>query len=165
MRTEEGVRIAAKRRGRGVMSTRATRASWAVLAILAAGCAESRQDPNIGAPTPQAQAMRRMLADVNELRGWVYGSGDQATASRAANDLLVWSARMPELFPPAQASRDYLDMSPARAAAAPAAMTEAARSLAAAVDASDRPAAGVELARTEKSGCGSCHAVGASQAR
>ena len=134
-----------------------------MLAFLA-GCAESRPDPSVGAPTPQAQAMRRMLTDVNQLRGWVYGSGDQAAASAAANDLLVWSQRLPDLFPPGQASKDYLDMSAARAVAAPAAMTGAARTLVAAVSAGDRAVAGVELARTERSGCGACHAVGADQA-
>ncbi len=143
---------------------KATRAGWAALSILA-GCAESRPDPNVGAPTPQAQATRRMLADVNQLRGYVYGSGDQAGASAAASDLLAWSQRMPDLFPPGQASRDYLDMSPERAGAAPAAMMGAARSLVAAVYTGDRAAIGAQLARTERSGCGVCHVVGADQAR
>jgi hypothetical protein len=144
-----------------------TKAGWAAglaLSVLA-GDAGAGPPSNAIAPTPQAQAMQRMLADINTLRGYAYGGGDHAGALAAANDLLAWSQRMGELFPPGKASEDYVDMSPERAAAAPVAMTEAARALLAAVGKDDRTAVGAELAGTEKSGCGACHLPGPRRAR
>src|SRR5271165_4221004 len=137
----------------------ATPLFFAVLALLA-GCAESKAPPHTVAATPQAQAMQRMLADVDQLRAYASGSGDHAAASGAANDLLAWSGRISELFPPGQASRDYLDMSPQRVRAAPEAMMRNAQSLVDVVKSGDRAAAGEQLARMEKSGCGACHLPG-----
>jgi hypothetical protein len=113
--------------------------------------------PKAGQPTVQGQSMQRMLADVNELRAYVYGTGSQADARQAAADLLAWSKRMGELFPPGVASTDYVDMSAARAAGAPGAMTATADRLLAVVQSGTRAQIGDQLARTERDGCGFCH--------
>jgi hypothetical protein len=104
--------------------------------------------------------MAAMLAAVDQIRGYVYGSGTQSDAEQAAVDLLSWSQRMAELFPPGQASTDYVDMSPARVKGAPAAMEQSARSLLSAVRTGKRPAIGDQLAQTERDGCGFCHLSG-----
>ncbi len=101
--------------------------------------------------------MEAMLADVNQIRSFTYGSGDQAQAEAAANDLVAWSSRMAELFPPGQASQDYVDMSPERARSAPIAMQNTANALLAAVRTGNRAAVGGRLAQVEQDGCGTCH--------
>ncbi len=78
--------------------------------------------PHAGQPTVQGQSMAAMLSDVVAVRTFVYGSGSQADAEKAATDLVAWSQRMLELFPPGQASTEYVDMSPDRLKVAPAAM-------------------------------------------
>jgi hypothetical protein len=111
-------------------------------------------------PTPQGQSMQQMLADVESVRAFVYGSGTLGEADKAAADLVSWSRRMAELFPPGQASTDYVDMSPERARDAPAAMSRAADLLLAAVRTGKRPAIGDQLTQTERDGCGFCHLSG-----
>jgi hypothetical protein len=69
--------------------------------------------------------MQRMLADVAAIRSYVYGSSSQAEALQAATDLVSWSQHLAELFPPSQASKDYVNMSPQRAGNALAAMQRA----------------------------------------
>lgn len=101
--------------------------------------------------------MQMMLADINQLRGFVYGDGSLVEADKAAVDLVHWSQRMSELFPPGQAYNDYVDMSPSRASAAPAAMIGTSQRLLAAVRTGKRPAIGDQLALTERDGCGFCH--------
>jgi hypothetical protein len=101
--------------------------------------------------------MDRMLADVNAVRSFVYGSGGQAEAGQAAQELLSWSRRMSELFPPGTASADYVDMSPERARGAAEAMVRTSERLLAAVHSGNRPAIGDQLAQTEREGCGACH--------
>ena len=64
---------------------------------------------------------------------------------------------MAALFPPGQASVDYVDMSPERAKGAPAAMNRTALALQSAVRTGDRAAVTQRLAQTEQDGCGSCH--------
>ena len=110
-----------------------------------------------GALTAQGQSMQHMLEDVNQLRTYVYGTGTREQATGAAADLLAWSRRMGELFPPGVASNEYVDMSPQRASGAPAAMTGAAERLLAEVRSGTRPQIGDQLARTERDGCGFCH--------
>jgi hypothetical protein len=83
-----------------------------------------------GQSTVQAQAMQGMLADVELIRGYVYGSGMPSDAESAARDLVAWSAKMAELFPPGQASTDYVDMSPRRAGGDEQSSRRAARSYA-----------------------------------
>jgi hypothetical protein len=129
------------------------------LAIFVGG-AKAQAPPTTVTATPQVQAMQRMLADIDQLRAYAYGSGDQAGAAAAAHDLLSWSERLPDLFPPGQASKDYLDMSPERARAAPEAMRRNAQSLVDVMSSGNRAAVGDKLARMEKSGCGACHRVG-----
>ncbi|HEY7577450.1 MAG TPA: cytochrome c [Acetobacteraceae bacterium] len=136
-----------------------------VLAVCAAllpvgSCGDIGPAPHAGQPTVQAQSMQHMLADVDQIRGFVYGGGSQLAAQEAAEDLVSWSARMGELFPPGQASTDYVDMSPQRVRGAPAAMAETAESLRAAVRTGNRAAIGDRLARTEREGCGFCHLSG-----
>jgi hypothetical protein len=104
--------------------------------------------------------MQHMLGDVDQIREFVYGGGSQPAAQQAADDLVSWSARISELFPPGQASADYVDMSPERVRGAPAAMTQAADSLRAAVRTGNRAVIGDQLARTERGGCGFCHLSG-----
>jgi len=101
--------------------------------------------------------MQHMLEDVNLLRTYVYGTGTGEQATQAATDLLAWSRRMGELFPPGVASNEYVDMSPQRVSGAPAAMTGAAERLLAEVRTGTRAQIGDQLARTERDGCGFCH--------
>jgi hypothetical protein len=133
------------------------RIAWIVCGTLAALSGCNAPPPHAGQPTVQGQSMQQMLADINQIRGYVYGDGTQADADKAAVDLLAWSRRMGELFPPGQASVDYVDMSPARASGAPVAMTRAAEQLLATVRLGKRPAIGDQLAATERDGCGFCH--------
>ncbi len=126
------------------------------LALLA-GCGQIGGPAHVGQPTEQAQSMEHMLADINQIRAFTYGSGDLPTAQAAADDLVAWSNRMAELFPPGQASVEYVDMSPERAKAAPAAMSGTAIPLQTAVRTGDRGAITLRLAQTERDGCGFCH--------
>jgi hypothetical protein len=116
--------------------------------------------PHAGQPTLQGQSMQRMLGDIHEVRAFVYGSGTQASAEKAANDLTAWSSRLTELFPSGQAATDYVDMSPARLASAPTAMARTAQQLLAAVRTGNRQVIGDQLGRTEREGCGACHLSG-----
>ena len=127
----------------------------ALLPLCLGSCAGP--SPNKGQPTEQGQSMQRMLADVNELRAYVYGTGTREQASQAAADLAAWSRRMGELFPPGVASNEYVDMSPQRVSGAPAAMSAAADRLLAEVPSGTRAQIGDQLARTERDGCGFCH--------
>ena len=101
--------------------------------------------------------MDAMLADVNQIRAFTYGSGDQRTAEAAASDLVAWSNRLAELFPPGQASQDYVDMSPERARNAPLAVQRAANQLLATVHDGNRALVGGRLEQLEQNGCGACH--------
>jgi hypothetical protein len=104
--------------------------------------------------------MQLMLADIEQIRSFVYGSSTQADANKAAIDLVSWSQRMAVLFPPGQTSQDYVDMSPERVRGAPAAMARTADLLLTAVRTGQRPAVGDQLAQTERDGCGVCHLSG-----
>jgi len=125
-----------------------------------AGC--ETKPPHAGMPTIQAQSMQVMLADVERVRAYVYGGGDttRGDAVTAATDLVSWSRRMGELFPPGQASTDYVDMDQARVRSAPEAMTSAAERLLAVVRTGNRAAIGDQLRATERDGCGFCHLNG-----
>ncbi len=101
--------------------------------------------------------MQHMLADINQIRAFAYGSSDQATAQPAADDLVGWSGQLAALFPPGQASVDYVDMSPERVKGAPEAMTRTTMALQQAVESGDRNLVGKRLAQTEQDGCGFCH--------
>jgi hypothetical protein len=102
--------------------------------------------------------MQLMLTDVEQIRAYVYGgSTTQADAAKAADDLLSWSHRMSELFPPGQSTTDYVDMDPARVRGSYGAMTSTAERLLAAVRTGNRPAIGDQLAIAERDGCGACH--------
>lgn len=129
-------------------------------AWLLAGCADTANTPELGAPTPQAQAMQHMLADINQIRGYVYGSSNRSEATAAAADLQSWAARLEPLFPPAKASQAYVDMSLERARLAPAAMTAAAQTLAAAVRSGSLVSVAGALEASERDGCGACHLTG-----
>ncbi len=139
------------------MRLRATLPILASLALLA-GCGET--GPATPQPTPQAVAMRHMLADINQIRAYLYGSASQAQASGAASDLASWAKQVPALFPPELASQEYVDMSPERARAANAAMNTNAALLLASVQSGNQAAIADQLAATEKNGCGTCHLSG-----
>jgi hypothetical protein len=101
-----------------------------------------------------------MLADIDQIRAFVYGGSSQPDAIERAVDLVSWSQRMSELFPIGQASNDYVDMSLHRVRGAAEAMTRNAELLLSAVRTGRRPEIGDQLVRTEKDGCGSCHLSG-----
>lgn len=124
------------------------------------GCAGINPPSHAGQATPQGQAMQHMIADVDQVRAFVYGSGSQSEAENAAGDLVSWSRRLADLFPPGQASVEYVDMSPQRARDAPVAMSKAADLLLAEVKTGNRTAIGDQLVQTERTGCGSCHLSG-----
>jgi Cytochrome C' len=126
-------------------------------------CGDIAASRHAGQPTQQGQSMQSMLADVEQVRAYVYGSGTQEQAQAAAADLVSWSGRMAELFPPGQASQDYVDMSPARVSGAPTAMSQTAGQLLTAVRTGRRPMIGDQLTRTEQEGCGFCHLSGTRQ--
>lgn len=98
-----------------------------------------------------------MLKDVEQIRGFVYGGGTQGDADTAATDLVSWSRRMADLFPPGQSTQDYVDMSPERVSNAPVAMTRTAEALLTAVRTGNRQKVGDQITRTEQAGCGVCH--------
>ena len=139
------------------MTTRIAFLICVVLPLLGS-CAPTA--PHAGQPTDQGQSMEKMLSDVLAIRTFVYGSGNQSDAEKSATDLVSWSHRIAELFPPGQASTDYVDMRPDRVATASAAMIRNAELLLAAVQTGDRPAIGTQLSRTEHDGCGACHLSG-----
>lgn len=125
------------------------------LLALLAGCTGSSRPS--GQPTVQGAAMQRMLADIEAVRAFVYGGGSQKDAEAAADDLVSWSERMSDLFPPGQSTAEYVDMSPARVRNAPIAMKRSSQDLLAAVRTGNRSTAGDQLALTERNGCGACH--------
>jgi hypothetical protein len=125
-----------------------------------AGCGAAGTTSQVAQSTVQGRAMQLMLADVNQVRRFVYGSGSVKDAENAATDLMAWSGRMAELFPSEQASADYVDMSSERAREAPAAMARTAGLLLGAVQSGSRSATGDHLALVERDGCGFCHLSG-----
>jgi hypothetical protein len=124
------------------------------------GCGGIGGPSHVGQPTTQGRSMSLMLADIDQIRAFVYGSGDLNAASTAATDLVSWSGRMAELFPPGESSADYVDMSPDRVGGAAAVMTRTAESLLMAVRTGNRVAIGAKLTETERDGCGTCHRSG-----
>ena len=122
-----------------------------------AGCGQVGSPKSAGQPTAQAQAMQQMLADINQIRTFSYGSGDQASAQAAADDLVGWAGQLAALFPPGQASVDYVDMSPERARQAPAALNRTTLALQESIRTGDRGLVAQRLAQTEQDGCGFCH--------
>ena len=73
--------------------------------LATAGCSQMGAPQHAGQPTEQGKSMAAMLADVNLILAFTYGSGDQRTAEAAATDLVAWSNRMAELFPPGRRRR------------------------------------------------------------
>ncbi len=126
-------------------------------ALLLLGACMANPTPNVIQPTPQAEAMQRMLAAVLEIRSYVYGSGTRDDANRSATDLLAWSQRIAVLFPPGQASTEYVDMSPGRVRGASEAMQRTAQVLLTTVRSGTRTAIASQLSITEREGCGFCH--------
>ena len=61
--------------------------SFTALAVLA-GCGQVGGPKFAGQPTEQARSMQQMLADINQIRAFTYGSGDQAAAQASADDLV-----------------------------------------------------------------------------
>jgi len=120
-------------------------------------CSPTGAASSVGQPTPQAQLMQSMLGNINQIRAFVYGGGSQADATQAAQTLVASSQRIAELFPPGQASNDYVDMGPERAGGAPAAMSQSATLLLTAVQTGNPEKIGDQLAATERDGCGFCH--------
>lgn len=125
-----------------------------VVLLLLAGC--KPPEPHAGQPTMQGQSMQRMLATVNTIGAFSRGETSQAVAEQAATELVTWSGRMGELFPPNEAAQ-YVDLTPEMARNAPATMLRTSERLLQVVRTGDRQAAGQQLAATERDGCGSCH--------
>ena len=126
------------------------------LLALATGCGPQKP-PNAGQPTPQAESMARMLADVDRLRAYGRGDATQLEAEAASSELAAWSSRMAELFPPEEAAHLYVDMTPEMAREAPTAMSATIGPLSAAVRSGNRAKVAVALDLTEQQGCGACH--------
>jgi cytochrome c556 len=118
--------------------------------------------PNAGKPTSQAESMQSMLTDVHTLRDYAKGTGTRAEAEAAAANLVSWSDRMADLFPPETAAQ-YVDMTPDISRRAPPIMRETALAVAASVRAGNRADTGTRLARAERDGCGICHSHGYQQ--
>ena len=57
-------------------------------------------ESHAGLPTEQGKSMARMLAAVQTLRVYVQGNTDRLQAEQASTELVAWSGRMGELFPP-----------------------------------------------------------------
>jgi len=127
-----------------------------IVLLAVTGCAP-RTPPNAGQPTIQGQSMQRMLANIETVRAYVRRNATKQEAERAADELISWSARMGELFPPAVAPQQYVDMTPEMARDAPRAMTSHATALSLAVRTAPIPAVSEQLERTERDGCGFCH--------
>jgi len=125
--------------------------------LFVAGCTQTRTPSSGIQLTDQGKAMEAMLADVNQIRSFTYGAGTPRDAEGAALDLVAWSNRMAELFPPGQAAEDYVDMSPQRVHDAPIAMTAQANALLTTVRGGNRSLIGGRLDQVEQSGCGVCH--------
>lgn len=123
---------------------------------LVGGCM-ANPTPQAHQPTVQAEAMQHMFADVVAIRSYLYGSGTLDDADRSATDLLAWSQRMSTLFPPGQASTEYVDMSPTRVRDADDAMQRTAQALLTAVRSGRHPIIGDRLEITEREGCGFRH--------
>jgi hypothetical protein len=124
--------------------------------LLLGGCL-ANPTPHAIQPTPQADAMQRMLANVLEIRSYVYGRGTRDEAIRSATELLDQSQRIAALFPPGQTSTEYVDMSPSRVRGASEAMQRTAQMLLTIVRSGNPAAIGNQLEITEREGCGSCH--------
>lgn len=127
----------------------------ALLALVAA-CGPQKP-PNSGQPTPQAESMARMLADVDRLRAYGRGDATQPEAEAASSELASWSSRMAALFPPEEAARLYVDMTPDMAREAPAAMMATIGPLSAAARSGNRAKVAAAVDQTEQQGCGACH--------
>lgn len=139
------------------MRTRVILLRFCAVLLATAGCSQMGAPQHAGQPTEQGKSMAAMLVDVNLIRAFTYGSGDQRTAEAAATDLVAWSNRMAELFSPGQASQDYVDMSPERARNAPVAMQRVANQLLTTVRGGSRSLIGGRLDQVEQDGCGACH--------
>ncbi|MGE0417036.1 MAG: hypothetical protein AB7O80_09545 [Acetobacteraceae bacterium] len=107
--------------------------------------------------TPQGESMQHMLVAIETVRNYVRNTTTQAEAEAATADLLTWSNRMAELFPPATASKLYVDMTAEMAKEAPGVMVASATALRSAVSTGRLPIVAMQLERTEKDGCGFCH--------
>lgn len=110
-----------------------------------------------GEPTPQAVSMKRALANVARIRAYIYGASPQGDAVAAAAELDGFARGLPALFPPGQASNEYVDMSSARVRAAPQAMARTVQGLSAAVATGERARVAEALEDVERDGCGACH--------
>lgn len=125
-----------------------------VALLMLAGCSPSA--PHAGQPTVQGQSMERMRATVDAIRAFARGDTSQAQAEQAATELVSWSGRMGELFPPSEAAQ-YVGLTPEVARSAPATMLRTSEALLNAVRTGNRQVTGEQLALTEHNGCGACH--------
>ncbi len=110
--------------------------------------------PRASVPTIQGQSMARMLATVKELRAFAQSGTDRPHAEQAAAELVAWSGRMGELFPPGV---NYVELTPEMTRAAARAMLATSQDLLGTVRSGSRQVVGGQLARTEQEGCGGCH--------
>jgi len=123
--------------------------------LMLATCAP--QGNRAGQTTPQGESMQHMIVSIETVRNYVRNTTGQREAEAATADLVTWAGKLGELFPPATASKLYVDMTPEMAREAPGTMIASANALRSAV-ATGRPAiVAMQLERTEKDGCGFCH--------
>lgn len=108
-------------------------------------------------PTEQGVSMQQKLVDVQTVRNYVHSTGTRQEALTAADDLVAWSERMKVLFPPAQVSKLYADLTPEVAQEAPVVMARLTTALRTTIQSGTPQQAGSALARLEQDGCGYCH--------
>ena len=125
-----------------------------------AGCDPAARAPHAGQATEQAQAMQQMKMDVDAIAAFTGSKIARSDALAASQDLLAWSKRLPDLFPAAQVSALYVDLTPEMAQAAPDAMRRTADRLAATLVSASPADVAVQLTVTETQGCGACHRKG-----
>lgn len=112
--------------------------------------------PNAGRPTEQGQSMARMLANVDTIRAYTTGSANQSDAEAAATELVAWSGRLPELFPPA-VTKSYVDLTPAMVQSGSQTIRRWGEQLQATIASGNQAAAHQALAALDVDGCGTCH--------
>jgi cytochrome c556 len=126
----------------------------------------AQQDDKLAAIKSRQDFMKAQGADAKAISDYAKGSGDQAKALAAANDLIARQPKIDALFVPGTSATDF----PGKTNAKPELWTDTAKvqairtalaaeeqKLLVAVQGGDKQAVGAQLAATNKAGCGACH--------
>lgn len=138
-------------------------ASFAV-ALLGASAGVAQDVPSVIAD--RQALMKKQGADTKAISDYAKGTGDQAKAQAAIDDMLAINSKIAGLFPAGTSSTDF----PGKTAAKPtiwtdndgflkaaAALHDAEVSEAAAIKSGSLPDVGAGLGAIGKTGCGACH--------